>query len=49
MAVKPTRAVPGIETHICVWQTGHDLLRAGHEVHVVRAAGTPCSSRGSRP
>jgi nicotinamidase-related amidase len=28
----------GIETHICVWQTGHDLLRAGHEVHVVRGA-----------
>jgi nicotinamidase-related amidase len=30
--------VAGIETHACVNQTVHDLLAAGHQVHVARDA-----------
>ena len=30
--------VCGIETHVCVWQTAHDLLDRGLEVHVARDA-----------
>jgi nicotinamidase-related amidase len=30
--------IAGIETHACVNQTVHDLLAAGHEVHVARDA-----------
>ena len=32
--------VCGIEAHVCVSQTVHDLLDAGHEVHVARDAVT---------
>jgi len=28
----------GVETHICVSQTAHDLLHAGYQVHVVADA-----------
>jgi nicotinamidase-related amidase len=28
----------GIESHVCVWQTAHDLLERGVEVHVARDA-----------
>ena len=28
----------GIETHVCVWQTAHDLLESEYEVHVVADA-----------
>jgi nicotinamidase-related amidase len=28
----------GIESHVCVWQTAHDLLANGTEVHVARDA-----------
>lgn len=34
----------GIETHVCVWQTVHDLLETEYEVHVVADA---VSSRSS--
>jgi nicotinamidase-related amidase len=30
--------IAGIETHACVNQTAHDLLAAGHQVHVVHDA-----------
>jgi nicotinamidase-related amidase len=30
----------GIESHVCVWQTAHDLLERGVEVHVARDAVT---------
>ena len=30
--------VCGIEAHICVWQTAHDLIARGIEVHVARDA-----------
>ena len=30
--------VCGIEAHVCVWQTAHDLLDRGLEVHVARDA-----------
>jgi nicotinamidase-related amidase len=33
----------GIETHVCVLQTADDLIKAGHEVHVV--ADAICSRR----
>jgi nicotinamidase-related amidase len=32
--------VVGIETHVCVDQTAHDLLARGHQVHLVRDAVT---------
>ncbi len=32
--------VCGIESHVCVSQTVHDLIEAGHEVHVARDAVT---------
>jgi nicotinamidase-related amidase len=28
----------GIETHVCVWQTAHDLIESEYEVHVVADA-----------
>lgn len=28
----------GIETHVCVWQTAHDLLESEYEVHVAADA-----------
>jgi nicotinamidase-related amidase len=30
----------GIESHVCVWQTAHDLIEQGVEVHVARDAVT---------
>ena len=34
----------GVETHVCVHQTVHDLLKAGHSVYVVQDA---CGSRNN--
>jgi nicotinamidase-related amidase len=36
--------VCGIECHVCVWQTAHDLLERGVEVHVARDAVTSRSA-----
>ena len=35
---RPEIVVVGIETHVCVDQTIHDLLARGHRVHAVRDA-----------
>ena len=35
-------AICGIETHICVSQTAHDLLAAGYQVHLI------CDATGTR-
>lgn len=35
---KTQALICGIETHVCVWQTAHDLLAQGIEVHVARDA-----------
>ncbi len=35
---KKQALICGIETHVCVWQTAHDLLSNGIEVHVARDA-----------
>ena len=40
MGSRTQALVCGIEAHVCVWQTVHDLLRRGVEVHVARDAVT---------
>ncbi len=35
---RPQIVLAGMETHVCVLQTGLDLLNAGYRVHVVRNA-----------
>ena len=41
-AGKKQIVIGGIETHICVLQTAHDLMKAGFEVYVLKDA---CASR----
>jgi nicotinamidase-related amidase len=38
LAGKQQALICGIEAHVCVWQTAHDLLEQGIEVHVARDA-----------
>ena len=40
LAGRDQALVCGIEAHVCVWQTAHDLLARGVEVHVARDAVT---------
>ena len=35
---RPKIAIVGMETHVCVLQTGMDLIQAGYQLHVVKNA-----------